>query len=286
MGPAIIYGDPPDIAGANIASSSGTIPLTKGGGERTSKACGLVMIDSVLYGLVRNLNLPGQPEGTGSSLTWSADYGRMWTWESWNWPEIGYPVWLNAGQNYAAAKDSYAYLISPDGPSAYVDYHHLLLARVPVGHIREKGAYRFYAGTDSAGNPTWGDYRSRESVFSNPAGCFRPSIVYNPGLDRYLLTMLSPYGTWRWWANENRTRQAHLGVYEAVNPWGPWHVVAYIRDWGAPENRFQPHVPSKWIGADGTSFYLLYSCIPNGPYQFNIQKCTLQRRNIHRRRTT
>jgi len=45
----------------------------------------------------------------------------------------------------------------------------------------------------------------------------------------------------------------------------------------AAESRpdFAPDIPSKWISADGTSFYLLYSCIPNGPYQFNLQRCSL-----------
>jgi len=53
-------------------------------------------------------------------------------------------------------------------------------------------------------------------------------------------------------------------------------VVDYIADWGAPENRFAPHIPSKWISDDGRTFYLLYSCIPNGPYQFNVQRCTVR----------
>jgi len=53
-------------------------------------------------------------------------------------------------------------------------------------------------------------------------------------------------------------------------------VVDYIADWGAPENRFAPNISSKWISDDGTSFYLLYSCIPKGPYQFNVQRCTVK----------
>lgn len=46
--------------------------------------------------------------------------------------------------------------------------------------------------------------------------------------------------------------------------------------WGKPETRFAPHIPQKWISDDGTSFYLLYSCIPKGPYQFNIQRCHVE----------
>ena len=85
--------------------------------------------------------------------------------------------------------------------------------------------------------------------------------------------MSSPYGKWKWWATKNPNRRAHLGIFDAPTPWGPWSVVDYIADWGAPENRFAPNIPSKWISDDGTTFYLLYSCIPNGP--LSIQYPTL-----------
>ena len=49
-----------------------------------------------------------------------------------------------------------------------------------------------------------------------------------------------------------------------------------IHGWGGDENRFQPRVPTKWTSEDGKTFYLLYSCFPEGPYQFNVQKCLLE----------
>lgn len=271
--PVVISGTPPAISGVNIPTQTGVIPEPSG--RNTRKVCGIAMIDGVLYAWVRNINLPGTPNGTGSTLMFSDDYGRDWRWVDWNFPDIGYPTWVNMGKNYGEARDRYAYFISPDGPSAYADYANMILARVSVDSILSRNRYRFVTGMEVDG-PTWGAYEDRVPVFSDEAGCFRPDMVYNPGLGRFLLTTGSPYGDWEWWDNENPHRGPHLGVFDAPNPWGPWTTVAYVEDWGKPENRFAPHIPSKWISNDGTSFYLLYSCIPNGPYRFNIQRCSVR----------
>ena len=273
ISPTRIEGTPPTIQGYDIPSKTGTLPFLDGG-KTSAKVCGLVMIDQVLYAWVRNFNPPDQPMGTGSTLMYSTDYSSTWDYVDWHWPTIGYPIWLNAGQNYAAAEDGYAYFMAPDGPSAYADYEDMLLGRVSTEHILDQNQYEFYTGTNPE-DPQWGAYKDRTSVFHDGQGCFRPDIVYNPGLDRYLLTMASPYGEWMWWANDNPDRVPHFGLFEAPTPWGPWSTVLYEENWGAPENRFSPHIPAKWISENGQSFYLLYSCIPNGPYRFNIQHCTV-----------
>ena len=124
IGQAKIIGSPPYVSGINIYSPTG-----QGGGDGPSgrKASGLLMINGVLYEWLRNL----YADGTGSSLGWSRDFGSTWTWSdsSWTMPHIGYPTWLNAGQDYQARQDSYAYFYSPDGPSAYVAYPGLMLGR-------------------------------------------------------------------------------------------------------------------------------------------------------------
>lgn len=274
ISPVSIHGSPPNIQGVDIASQSGTLEFLEGG-ENSAKVCGLVMIDKVLYAWVRNANLLGTPKGTGSTLMFSKDHGKHWEYVDWAWANIGYPTWLNAGKNYGDAKDAYAYFVSPDGPSAYYDYQDMIMGRVLATEIVNEDRYEFFAGYDIDEKATWGTYENRKPVFHHEGGSFRPDIVYNPGLDRYLLCTASPIGQWQWWAGKNDYRTPHLGIFESKNPWGPWKTVFYKKDWGRPENRFSPHIPSKWISEDGKSFYLLYSCIPNGPYQFNIQKCTV-----------
>jgi len=68
-------------------------------------------------------------------------------------------------------------------------------------------------------------------------------------------------------------RAPHLGIYEAPRPWGPWRTVFFEAGWGAPETRFSPRIPAKWISADGRTFSLAYSCIPVGPYRLNLHTC-------------
>jgi len=287
IAPVVIEGDPPNITGKDIPSVSGTLSF-EGGDVNSAKVCGLVMIKGTLYAWVRNINPPGAPKGTGSQLMYSKDYARTWEWVEWIWPSIGYPTWLNAGKNYMDARDEYAYFISPDGPSAYFDYDSMLMGRVPIQDILDKEKYTFFGGFDESGKPGWVAYEDRKAVFRHDGGCFRPDIVYNPGLKRYFVSIANPappeYSTssikttlkdWAWWSADHADRIAHFGLFESTNPWGPWKTVFFEKDWGAPENRFSPHIPPKWISEDGKTFFLLYSCIPVGPYRFNIQKCTI-----------
>ena len=95
-------------------------------------------------------------------------------------------------------------------------------------------------------------------------------MTYNPGLKRYLLCTATS-GSPQWCGTEEK----YLGIFDAPTPWGPWTVVKEIPGWGGEENRFQPRIPAKWIDEDGKSFYLLYSCFPKGPYQFNVERCRL-----------
>jgi hypothetical protein len=274
MAPAKITGDPPDIAGENILSPSGTM---EGDGAFGRKVSGLLMVSRspdgtatpTLYAWVRNLhpNSDGS-DATGASLIWSVDHGSSWTWEpEWSFADqIGYPVWLNAGQDYNAAPDpTHVYFYSPDGASAYQTYPDILLGRVATDRITDPNAYEFFSGLDQDGNPQWRDFASHVPVFSNPAGSFRPGAVYDPFIHRYLLSVTDNYGS----------SQNYLGVFDAPNPWGPWTTVTYRDGWGGdPEHRFAPQIPSKWMSPDGLHFYLEYSAL-GGPYQFNIQEVSL-----------
>jgi hypothetical protein len=225
------------------------------------------MVDGVLYMWVRNLN----EDGTGSSLAWSEDQAATWTWTKWSFPEIGYPTWLNAGKNYAAAQDGYAYFYSPDTASAYKSSDHMILSRAPRAAIRNEKAYRFFAGLDDKGDPRWtANLEECKPVFTDPGHCYRPEVVFNPGIGKYLL-LTATAGAPRWAGTDEK----YLGIFEASTPWGPWHTVKQIHGWGGEESRFQPRIPPKWISEDGKSFSLLYSCFPKGPYQFNVQTCEL-----------
>ena len=275
MAPAKITGDPPAIAGENIFSPSGTM---EGGGATGRKVSGLLMVNRAPDGAptptldawVRNLHPnPDGSDATGASLIWSTDHGATWSWEpEWSFAEqIGYPVWLNAGQDYNAAPDpAHAYFYSPDGPSSYQTYPDIMLGRVATDRIVDPTAYEFFSGLDADGTPQWGGFAHHVPVFSNPAGSFRPGVVYDPFLHRYLLSVTDGFDSSR----------NYLGIFDAANPWGPWTTVTYREGWGGEaEHRFAPQIPSKWISPDGLHFYLEYSALEN-PYQFNIQEVSLR----------
>jgi hypothetical protein len=265
MSLARIAGTPPTITGENLASATGH---KTGGGAEGRKASGLLMVDGVLFMWVRNLKM----DGTGSSLAWSKDHAQTWIWAEWGFPEIGYPVWMNAGRNYKAAQDGYAYLYSPDTPSAYKTSDHILLARAPKARIGERDAYECFAGLDGDGQARWvSRFEDRKPVFTDPGHCYRPAVVYNPGLKRYLLCTATS-GSPQWCGTDEK----YLGIFDAPTPWGPWTAANQVRGWGGEENRFQPRIPTKWIGGDGKSFHLLHSCFPKGPYKFNVQRCTIE----------
>ena len=127
-------------------------------------------------------------------------------------------------------------------------------------------------GLDPDGKPRWTEnFEQRKPVFTDPGHCYRPEVVFNPGIRKYLL-LTATSGAPRWCGTDEK----YLGVFESSTPWGPWRTVKQIHGWGGEENRFQPRIPPKWISKDGKTFYLLYSCFPEGPYQFNVQKCVLE----------
>jgi hypothetical protein len=275
MAPAAINGDPPEIAGQNIFSPSGTM---EGGGAAGRKVSGLLMVNwspdgtatPTLYAWVRNLHPNADDsDATGASLIWSDDHGSTWNWEpEWSFADhIGYPVWLNAGRDYDAALDpAHVYFYSPDGPSAYQTYPDILLGRVATTRMTDPNAYEFFAGLDPDGSPQWTDYTHHMPVFSNPAGSFRPSAVYDTFIQRFLLATTDNYDS----------SQNYLGIFDAPNPWGPWTTVTYQDGWGGdPEHRFAPQIPNKWMSPDGRHFYLEYSAL-GGPYQFNMQEVSLR----------
>ena len=126
MGLGIISGDPDNFQGENLRAPTAE---RLGGGASGPKVSGLLMVDGVLYMLVRN---------TGNSqLAWSIDRGQTWTWSDWKFTtSFGYPTFLNFGQNYAKARDEYIYIYSPDSESAYQRVDRMVLARALVKLIR------------------------------------------------------------------------------------------------------------------------------------------------------
>jgi hypothetical protein len=250
MGFVRITGGSSDFRGVNVRSPTGE---THGGGARGRKASGLTSVGGVLYLLARN--------ATNSQIAWSVDHGAVWNWTDWRFTEsFGAPSFLDCGRDGVDARDEFSYVYSPDNNSAYVAADQFVLARAPARRLRERAAYEFFAGLDSAGQPLWThDIRGRRGVLSHPGRAWRARVTYVAALSRYLLVQPVPSELSKDRAGRLDTRFAGgLAVFDASKPWGPWTTAFYTDQWDVGPGD-SASFPSKWISADGRLLHLVFS---------------------------
>jgi CubicO group peptidase (beta-lactamase class C family) len=241
LGFARIAGRPPALTPANLRSPTGEL---QGDGRSGRKASGLLMVDGILYVLVRNAG--------NAQLAWSEDRGATWQWSDWRFStSFGCPAFVNFGANYAGARDDYVYILSPDASTAYDRADRLVLARAPKQRLLDPAAYEYFVRRDARGEAVWTrDIAQRGGIFENPGACYRSHITYDAGLKRYLLTTIGRGADTRY--------AGGFGIYDAPEPWGPWTTAFYTDTWdiGPGESN---HFPAQWLDADGRGGWLLFS---------------------------
>lgn len=261
MGIAKVSGMPLDFTGVNVTSNGGEF---LGDGKEGRKVCGMLMVDGVLYMLVRNLG--------NSQLAWSRDHGASWTWADWKFTtSFGCPTFLNFGRNYSNARDDFVYIYSPDKDNAYDAGDRMVLARVRKDKIADKDAYEFFRSLDDKGAPAWtNDIAARGAVFTHPGKCYRGGITYNAPLKRYLWCQILPQST----HPQGPRFQGGFGIYDAPEPWGPWTTVFFADAWDVGPGE-SSSFPTKWMSPDGRTMHLVFS----GEDHFSVREATLTVRN-------
>jgi len=168
LGFAKVIGDPPSIEGVNIRSITGE---RVGEGKMGEKASGMLMVDGMLYMLVRNAQ--------NAVLMWSTDHAKTWERADWKFDvSFGYPTFLNYRRNYEGATDNYVYIYSHDEASAYKYSDCFILARVSKDQIKDWRKYEYFSGYGGCNRPKWScDIRKRMPVFTNPAKCYWSGIT-------------------------------------------------------------------------------------------------------------
>jgi hypothetical protein len=254
MGLAKITGDPPNLEGVNLRSATGE---AKGDGRNGRKSSGMLMVDGVLYQLVRNAR--------NSQLGWSSDHGVTWTWADWKFTvSFGCPGFLNFGKNYKGARDEYVYLYSHDADNAYDRADRMVMARVPGNRLREQISFEYFVRLDEKGVPVWSrDIAQRGAVFTNPGKCYRSSMSYDSGIKRYLWCQTGPGSDTRF--------SGGFTIFDAPEPWGPWTVAFHTEAWDTGPGETM-HLPPKWISADGRTIHLVFS----GNDCFSVRRGTIQ----------
>jgi hypothetical protein len=190
---------------------------------------------------------------------------------------------LQYGRDCSLARDGYVYIYSPNGRPPF--NNQLNLARCPRGGILDRGRWEYFFGYRN-GAPHWTPHLGwRGIVHTFPEGydwySWHPSVIYNPGLDLYLMAN-GGTGRDRTWMH---TLPGTLCLLWSKTPWGPWTEFYRDENWvmDNPDNRlYQPKLSPKWISADGRTLWLIFSDASHewgkdgaGNYRWNAVEITL-----------
>ncbi|HEU4702736.1 MAG TPA: DUF4185 domain-containing protein [Conexibacter sp.] len=304
----VFDGTPPDVRFAYLPGYP-ILPCTLFDDEHhyAYYGFGTLAVDGRIYQFLSTRNLPREPRFTGAKLIYSDDLGATWhnqdgstpvVWETWEersranlvfFREPGeafnMPTLLQMGKDYAANRDGYVYIYSPNGNGTDT-MRQLVLCRAPKGELLDRASYRYFAGRDGDGTATWSPaIEDRQPVCTFPEGyvmplewrtgtpfalghekaevqphSWHPSVVYNEGLGVYMMANfgmgVAPGEHWF-------SRPSYLGIWVADEPWGPWRQIHEDTAWApAGESAARPYetrISPKWISDDGRSFWLVWT---------------------------
>jgi hypothetical protein len=218
----------------------------------------------------------------------SKDYGKTWipcplTLSNPLFPEsgkdgklvkMGTPHFVDFGQNIENSPDGYAYLVGDGGAdddshprvanNSWIAGDAVYMARVRPSPetINNLAGYEFFAGNDENGNAVWSHHFSDIKPvmeWMHHMGC--TNITYDKPLHKYLMCI-----TDGWPGIENMNSY----ILESDNITGPYKLITYMKDFGT-QGYFMT-IPSKFIGADGKTFWLSYSANFSQDYFGDITK--------------
>jgi hypothetical protein len=230
--------------------------------------------DEVHYGKTR-LNWPWIGPFVG--FRHSTDYGHSWTppphtpskplfgeTGMWGHPvKIGAPKFVDFGKNMEHSPDGKAYLVAHGADhetttknwrmwnNSWVTGDQIYLLRVTPGikTINDPSAYEFYGGKDKDGKPVWtADFERIKPLleWDNNMGCV--TATYNPVLKKYIMCVTD---------GGNTVSRMNTYLLEADRLDGNWKIFAYMKEFGT--QAYFVNIPSKFIGSDGVTMWLLYS---------------------------
>jgi len=177
---------------------------------------------------------------------------------------------VQSGKDNSLAHDDYIYWYAPDTKA-----YHLNLARVHKSNITDRSKWEYFEAWEGT-EPVWtGKLEDRGVLMSFPekegelVACWRgcqPSVVYNPGLDKYIMISWVEYKTAYWNGPrihpEKGVKQYGLGMYYADKPYGPWTNFFWdsnFKPGGREYSIYNPQLSPKWISEDGTEMVMVFT---------------------------
>lgn len=299
IGVAKISGMPGNLTGSQLSTNVSQVWTA----EHSRKPTGMACVGGELYLAVQDLAFDFN-DVPAATIARSSDHGETWTWDR-SAPMFDDGVFttvmfLDYGKDYQHAPDGYVYAYGLDHNwrdsfnDRVPDPVDLYLARVPRESVMDRAAWEFVSGLDASGEPTWsGDIADRSPVLHDDRHVYQDvytegraknmttlsqgSIVYNPGLQRYLYTSWTEYT---------------FEFYEAPRPWGPWKRFDSKDFGGYPwsttkHGGYATTIPSKYISEDGRSMWLQSNVCPCGggfppeqhwAYTFSLRQLHLEPR--------
>ena len=175
--------------------------------------------------------------------------------------KIGAPHVVDFGKNMEHSPDGKMYMVGhgatePDEQDrkanlSWITGDQIYLCRVTPSpeSVNDASQYEYFAGNDSAGNPVWSkEFGKIQPIldWDNHCGCV--TITYNAPLKRYLMCV-----------TDGKNTQSRYDTYlvESERITGPWKLITYMKEFGT--EAYFVNIPSKFIAADGRSFWLCYS---------------------------
>jgi chitodextrinase len=232
------------------------------------KSYGLISIGATMYmwrcGSASDANVFGLQElyqSTNHSATW--EYTGVGYTQDFFPNSKGFfcPTFLQFGQGYQGAMDSYVYSYAPENKDDVWEVQYpgeITLMRVLKTQMSSPSAYEYFAGKDANGNPLWtANIAQRKPVFEDAVnGVMRTAVNYNAGLGRYFLVTQQ--------VQRQGRNGYHVGIYDAPNPWGPWTTVLFANpylDLGINDGGKTVYwnFSNKWASADGKDFVMVYT---------------------------
>jgi hypothetical protein len=260
LGAARIEGDGRDYRGVNRFGGQGG----QCGSTITGKAHGApISIRGVLYAWIT----PGAGAQGYQRFTLYRSRDRACTWTRLDVSfvrsrdHISFGSFVQFGRDNAAALDAYIYTVATEATNTsslkiVQKPGRVMLVRVPEASIEDRGAYEFFAGLDSSGQPQWsGNPADRLAIYEDLDGVGPfPQMTFVPGLDR--MVYANQHGS----GSGNAGAQSLLTLAEAPQPWGPWQVFHHARFLPDIERSvFQWNFAPKWFRNGGRDFTLIFS---------------------------
>lgn len=196
------------------------------------------------YMSVRHWGEPGEWEANYSSLAKSEDGGQTWALlDDITWPgESNFIQVASHKVDRGGTNEIYFWAI-PAGRSGG-----LQLMKVGETDVESPEAYRYFTGTDD-GEPQWSD-DAAAAVTIIEGGVGEPSVIWNPDLERWLIT--------------HQRDNGDAVLRESPTPWGPWSEPHDLVTASEHPGLYGPFMNPRYLRNDGTKLYFSLSLW--GPY--------------------